>query len=452
MRAATVAGYLSTLVLCAAVPGLRLAEGGGVMRFDVNATGDPRDDAPVVQPWRRVPLDPEYGGAWVVAGDLDGDGAVEIVSARNVNAHDVHYTSAVVAHRLDGSVLWRWGNPKIGRKKLHHDLACQIYDWDGDGRNEVVLCTKGALVELDGATGKERRRLPLPKDATDCLVFANVSGGPRATDVLVKTRYTQIWAYSHEGKLLWTVRNPGGYRTAHQPRPIDLDGDGRDEVMAGYAMLNADGTVRWVYQSQKVNLRAGHLDCVRVLRRGKTPADWRLVVTCCGANAIAMLDGTGKPIWEVTGHHFESVDVGKICRDVPGPQLAVDIDHRPWGKGPLWVLDERGHRLGQIMTNYSRHHALIDWTGDGTEAVLVAEGRGLFDGHGRRIATFAMAHPGSPRDCEMLCMTGDMTGDGVPDVLLTTRQATAAYIYRNPSSKKPATPAPLGTEPNFTLY
>ena len=452
MRAATVAGYLSTLVLCAAVPGLRLAEGGGVMRFDVNATGDPRDDAPVVQPWRRVPLDPEYGGAWVVAGDLDGDGAVEIVSARNVNAHDVHYTSAVAAHRLDGSVLWRWGDPKIGRKKLHHDLACQIYDWDGDGRNEVVLCTKGALVELDGATGEERRRFPLPKDATDCLVFANLSGGPRATDVLVKTRYSQIWAYNHEGKLLWTVRNPGGYRTAHQPRPIDLDGDGRDEVMAGYAMLNADGTVRWVYQSQKVNLRAGHLDCVRVLRRGKTPADWRLVVTCCGANAIAMLDGTGKPIWEVTGHHFESVDVGKICRDVPGPQLAVDIDHRPWGKGPLWVLDERGHRLGQIMTNYSRHHALIDWTGDGTEAVLIAEGRGLFDGHGRRIATFAMGHPGTPSECEMLCMTGDMTGDGVPDVLLTTRQATAAYIYRNPSSKKPATPAPLGTEPNFTLY
>ena len=36
-------------------------------------------------------------------------------------------------------MLWRWGDPKIGQKKLHHDMACQIYDPDGDGKNEVVL-------------------------------------------------------------------------------------------------------------------------------------------------------------------------------------------------------------------------------------------------------------------------------------------------------------------------
>ena len=147
---------------------------------------------PQVKPWAKISLDPEYAGAWIVAGDLDGDGAVEIVSARNVDKNDVHFTSAVVAHRLDGSVLWRWGDPKIGREELHHDVACQIYDWDGDGHNEVVLCTDGFLAELDGATGKEKRRLPLPKDATDCLVFANLSGKSRATDVLVKTRYSQI--------------------------------------------------------------------------------------------------------------------------------------------------------------------------------------------------------------------------------------------------------------------
>jgi len=417
------------------------------MRFDVDATGSPTNASIVVQPWRRVPLDPAYSGQWVVAGDLDGDGTVEIVSARNVNAHDVHYTSAVVAHRLDGTVIWRWGNPKIGRKKLHHDVACQVYDWDGDGRAEVVLCTKGALVELDGVTGKERRRFPLPKDATDCLTFANLSGGPRATDVLVKTRYSQIWAYSREGKLLWTVKNPGGYRTAHQPRPIDLDDDGRDEVMAGYAMLNADGSTRWVYNSKKIALRRGHLDCMRVVRRGTTPADWRLVVTCCGANGMAMLDGTGKSLWEVAGHHYESVDVGKICPDVPGVQLAVDIDHLRTPKRPLWVFDEQGQRIGSIATRYSRNHDLIDWTGSGQQAILMTIARGLFDGTGRRIATFAMTKPDSPAHAAV----GDMTGNGVPDVLLTTRRSNAAYIYRNPNPTKPATPAPLGT-PSFTLY
>ena len=231
-------------------------------------------------------------------------------------------------------MLWRWGNPEIGRKQLHHDVACQIYDWDGDGRNEVVLCTEGSLVELDGATGREKRRLPLPKDATDCLVFANLSGRPRATDVLVKTRYTQIWAFNRDGKQLWTVENPGGYRTAHQPVPVDLDGDGRDEIMAGYAMLNADGSTRWVFKSQKVDQARGHCDCFRLVRAGKTPEEFRFVMTFCGANGIALLDGHGKPIWEVTGEHFESVDVGRICADLPGLQLAVDIDHRRLGRRP----------------------------------------------------------------------------------------------------------------------
>jgi hypothetical protein len=420
--------------------------------FPPRASGANDTNAPTIQPWRRITLDPEYSGAWVVAGDLDGDGAVEIVSARNADRNDVHFTSAVVAQRLDGSVLWRWGDPKIGRKKLHHDVACQVYDWDGDGKNEVVLCTEGFLVELDGATGREKRRLPLPKDATDCLVFANLSGNARATDVLVKTRYTQIWAYDRNWKQLWTMKNPGGYLTAHQPVPVDLDGDGRDEIIAGYAMLNANGSTRWIFKSQKVEQGRGHCDCFRLVRSGKTPAEFRFVMTLCGANCIAFLDGNGTPLWEVAGHHFESVDVGRICADAPGLQMAVDIDHRPWGEGPVWVFDEQGMVKTKINTDYARHHALLDWTGDGVDEIVVAQPRAIYDGQGRIVATLAMDAKDDADGEERLVLTGDFTGDSVPDVLLTTRAMTHVFIYKNERGKRPTPPAPLGTEINFTLY
>lgn len=446
---ATVFGFASA-VDAAAGTGTNLPQ---TFLFTTDHTGPPDPHAPVIQPWRRVVLDPEYAGAWVVLGDLDADGQVEIVSARNVDQNDVHYTSAAVAQRLDGSVLWRWGNPHIGRKKLHHDVACQIYDWDGDGRNEVVLATEGFLVELDGATGKETRRLPLPKNATDCLVFANLSGGPRATDFLVKTRYTQIWAFNRDGRQLWTVSQPGGYRTAHQPVPVDLDGDGRDEIMAGYAMLNADGSVRWQFQSQKADLPRGHCDCFRRLRAGHTPETSRYVMTLCGANAIAVMDGNGKLVWETAGHHFESVDVGKVRADVPGRQLVVDIDHRPKGEGPVWIFSEDGQPLGQIMSDYARHHALLDWTGDGVDEILVADARGLFDGHGRRVAILALDDAANAEAAaEMLALVGDLTGDGVPDIALTTRAMTAVCIYRNERGRRPNPPAALGTGTNFTLY
>ncbi|MBL7154044.1 MAG: hypothetical protein ISS79_10020 [Phycisphaerae bacterium] len=418
--------------------------------FDVKDLGEPDEGVPVIKPWRTVQLDGDYGGQWVVAGDLDGDGAVEIVSCENINNNDVHYTSTAVAQKLDGSVLWCWGNPRAGRKNWHHDVACQIHDWDGDGRNEVVLCTKGAVVELDGRTGKERRRIKIAEDASDCLVFCNLSGGESPTDILVKDRYHRIWAYDRHGKLLWSVTDPGGYRTAHQPRPMDLDGDGRDEIMAGYAMLNHDGAVRWVFKSKKVDQGRGHLDCARIYRKGATPEEFRIVLTCCGANNIAMIDGAGKTLWEVSGYHFESIDVGKILPDGRGPQIVVDIDHRPLGESPLWVLDRFGNLLGQIVSDYCRHHCLLDWTGDGVSEILVSHNGALYDHKGRRIGTFTTPGEEPSAKGETSMLIGDMTGDGVPDVMIAT--TNAVYIYKNTKGKKQPGPVRLGTEFNFTLY
>lgn len=421
--------------------------------FNTNDTGEVDSNIPLIQPYKIVPLDPDYGGQWVIAGDVDGDGAVEIVSSENYNKDDVHYTTTAVAQNLDGSVLWRWGNPDVGRKNWHHDVACQIHDWDGDGKNEVVLCTKGALVELEGATGRELRRIPIHEEATDCLMFCNLSGGARPTDVLVKDRYHRIWAYNRRGEMLWAVKDPGGFRTAHQPRPIDIDRDGRDEIMAGYALLNPDGSVRWVFQSKKVNQSKGHLDCVRVVRRGDSPEAFRIAITLCGANCIALIDGNGKVLWERTGQHFESIDVGRIIPNHPGPHICVDIDHQPYGNSPIWVLDEGGRPLGRVVTDYSRHHALLDWTGDGVEEILVAHKGGLYNYQGRRIGTFHTpdleVDSGQTR-YEKSLLIGDMTGDGIRDVIIVTPHTV--YIYENTHGQKPDTPTPLGTEFNMTLY
>lgn len=423
--------------------------------FDINDVGEPNDKVPRIEPWKVVYLEPEYGGQWIAAGDIDSDGGVEIVSAENVNQDDIHYTSTAVAQKLNGTVLWRWGNPAIGRKMWHHDVACQIYDWDGDRKHEVILCTKGYLVELDGSSGQERRRIAIDEKATDCLVFCNLSGGKHPSDVLVKTRYGQIWAYDYEGKLLWTVKEPAGYRTAHQPRPIDINGDGRDEIMAGYALLNADGSIRWVFQSEKVEQKRGHLDCCRVVREGKRPEDFRLALTCCGANSLAMVDGAGKILWEVSGYHFESVDVGKVIPNHPGVQLVVDIDHQPFGNSPLWVLDEQGKLLGRIVTADSRHHCLLDWTGDGIDEILVGHNGAIYNYQGKHIAFLAAPKAGEDeaegeKATERSILAGDMDGDRICDVLLVTTKAV--YIFRNEKGQRSKEPLQLGTEQNLTLY
>ena len=420
--------------------------------FSVRDVDRVKPEVPGIAPWKTVVLEPEYGGQWLVAGELDGDGAPEIVSAENFNEGDVHYTSAVAAQRLDGSVLWRWGDPNKGRKTWHHDVACQIHDWDGNGQAEVILCDEQAIVELDGKTGVEKRRIPIPKDSADCLVFCDLAGKGRPADVLVKNRYEQIWAYSQAGELLWTISMPGGYRTAHQPYPVDLNGDGRDEIIAGYAALNPDGVVRWVYASDTIDLRRGHLDCARILERGARTEDWHIAMTFCGANALVVADGNGKAVWEVTGHHFESIDIGVLSKELPGRQIAVDIDHQPEGDSPIWMLDRDGNKLGEVITPCSRHHKLVDWTGDGVCELVVALNRALYNAAGERLATLAVSQAAldPAAGAEFSVLTGDMDGDGIPDILLIT--PSTLFIYRNTSGIKPEDKAPLGTGLNVTLY
>lgn len=428
--------------------------------FDVRDPGYQDPASSPVQPWKRVPLDPEYSGAWTVTGDVDGDGQAEVVSARNVNTVDVHYTSTVVAQRLDGTVLWRWGNPASGRRGLHHDVACQIHDWDGDGRAEVIVCTEGFLVELEGATGRERRRVAIPAEATDCLVFADLAGRGRAAEVLVKTRYTQIWAMDYSGRQLWTIQKPAGYLTAHQPIPVDVDGDGRQEIMAGYALLNADGTVRWTLPDGGRFKGGGHLDCGRVLRRGGTAADTVLVLTCCGHNRLLAVDGNGGILWEIAGHHFESIDIGKVRADRPGVQLLVDVvpNAARGDQNELWLVGDDGTWLGRITADYTRFHTLVDLNGDGLDEIVLPHSRGRFDGSGRRLGTFAMesqpdlygGRPKAEGEIGNLVVRGDMTGNGVADVVLTT--PLAAYVFQSAPPATPRPRVPLGSGLNFTLY
>ena len=443
-----VLGYL-TLMLCLFVaPTLLQAAEKDIEPFLTDATGVPSGDAPLVRPWHTVTLDPEYSGQWVVLGDVDGDGEVEIVSARNHNKNDNHYTSAVVVQKLDGSVLWHWGDPKIGRRNLHHDVACQIHDLTGDGAKEVILAADEKLVVLAGKTGKLVRSFPVPKHASDCVVFADLSGKGRPTDILVKNRYQQIWAYTAEGKLLWTVSMPGGCRTAHQPYPVDLDGDGRDEILAGYAALNSDGSVRWIFEAEGGKKNGGHADCWRVVRLAEKPEDTRLVLTMCSGNALVLTDGEGRVVWRRTGHHYESVDVGEIRKDRPGLEMVVDIDHLPKPPKPLCLFDEEGTELGRINTDHTRQHTLVDWNGDGLMEIGSALSRGLFDGYGRRVATFAV----DEGEKAWLMMAVDLTGHGMRDVLIVPGDGSRVYLYQNPTAAPGPGGAPMGSGLNFTLY
>lgn len=412
-------------------------------------------DGPIVSPWKAFRPDTAYHGQWLVAGDLDGDGRAELVTARNDNQR----VTAALASRLDGAALWRWGEANAGSPMLSYDVPLQVYDLDGDGRAEVYLSVRGFLLVLDGRTGKELRRLPLPGglEVADCIAFANLRGRPRAQDILVKTRYDRIWAYTADWEPLWEWRPRNGAKTCHHPTLLDLDGDGRDEVMAGYTMLDHDGRELWTLSRDIVEPTKGHLDCAEVFATGRTPAEFRLAISCCGADRLAMIDGTGRLLWKETGRHFESIDAGRLRRDVPGRQIVVDIAHTPFGKASLSLFDDRGNRLGTYACDDSRHHRLIDWDGEGVEEILIAHARRLVDGRGMCVARFGPAAefaseagaPAANADPAPFAVVADLDGDERPEIVLHSQ--TKILIYRNDRAARVPS-LKLGTGVNFTLY
>ena len=420
--------------------------------FDIRADSMPDDDYPLIDPWRRFPVDPEYAGAWVVAGDLDGDGEAELVSAKNNPEGETNEVTSVIATKLDGTVLWRWGDPRAGVARLGYDVACQVHDWDGDGALEVVVITRDTIVEIDGATGREKRVITVPKDAADCLTFVDLTGSGAKSEVLIKNRYERIWALDRFGKELWTCRLPGGRKTAHQVFPVDVDGDGREELIAGFAMLNPDGSLRWRWDDAD-ELPDGigcHLDCARVFRRGRTLEEWRIVLSCCAAERLAMIDGLGKSVWILDNHHFESIDICRWVPDIPGPQIVVDIGHHSPAHAPLFVYDGDGILQGKLYVMDSRIHFPIDWEGNGFDYVVVAGEATMFDGGGRKVARFGM--PGVEPESELFCGRGDFAGGGVTDVVFAVDEGREIFIYRGENTVESAPGLPTLTGVNYTLY
>lgn len=396
---------------------------------------------PIV-PSIQFDLDPAYSGTILVAGDLNNDGRLDFISARN-NEQSI---TCLIAYNLEGKVLWTWGTPNVGQQIMTYDLPLQIYDINADGQNEVIFSIENWLIILNGQTGQEINRHPLPTalKVVDCITFGYFQGqqrGVQSPDIIIKSRYQQIWVFTADWKLLWSYESKRGWKTCHHPTLMDLDGDGKDEIFVGFEMLDHDGTILWsipsFYLKWKQLQGRGHLDSVRVLQSGSRMQDWRIALTYCSANFLAVLDGTGKILWNKKGLHFEALDVGHFSDKSPSPQLFVDIDHLPFGMGQCHFYDINGSLFTQISVDYARQHRCVDWNGDGLDEVVLASALAIVDGTGNRIASLHFHGPESQNhgykeseaNHELIYVSIlDISGSHKGDIVLHSKDSVCIYL------------------------
>ena len=395
-----------------------------------------RAENPQPRLWRKFAT-PKFGaGRSVRFGDLDGDGQIEMLLAQNiprVHGDGFDQISCLTAVNLEGKVLWQSGQPDPRNGLLTNDLPFQVHDIDGDGRNEVVVIKDFQLQIWDGATGKPKQSVWMPKmpadskprpyefENGDAIAFLNLSGDARRREILVKDRYHNFWIFNHELKPLWQ----GQGQTGHFPYPFDMDGDGRDEILIGYSLWDHTGRRLWSHDDQLKD----HADAVAMGNfSGEAHTEWRAYAS--GSDeGFMVFDARGQMLKQVRVGHAQSMSVGKYRAEMPGLQLMVSNFWK--NPGVVTVFDHDGNILAQDEPIHSASPLMpVNWRGDGQEFALlsgnVTEG-GMIDGQLRRVVMFP--DDGHPDLCAYAI---DVTGDERDEVILWDQERVWIYTQDRP--------------------
>nr|WP_281414057.1 rhamnogalacturonan lyase [Lederbergia ruris] len=280
-----------------------------------NGSGDPVTEEVGVwsEQYLSIPIDKPEGGVTpdgveytysandASVGDVNGDGNYEIIlkwdpSNSKDNSHSGHTGNVYIdAYTLEGERLWRIDLGRNIRAGAHYTQFL-VYDFDGDGKAEVVMKTADGTVDgvgnvigdpdadyrnsngyildgpeyltvFNGETGEAMETIdyyPPRGNVNDWgdnygnrvdrfLAGVAYLDGERPSFVMARGYYTRtvLAAYNwRDGKLTeeWVFDSdePGNEAYAgqgnHSLSVADVDGDGKDEIIYGAAVIDHDGT------------------------------------------------------------------------------------------------------------------------------------------------------------------------------------------------------------------
>ena len=422
--------------------------------------------------------------------DLDGDGRYEVVvkldavksgtdTGLGQDNSQPGYTPPVVlqAYTLDGKLLWSIDlgiNIRMGA----HYTQFQVYDYDGDGKAELIVKTApgtkdgtgaylstgsaaGAdntkdyrnssgyilsgpewLTLFDGATGKELNTVDyLPGRGT--VSAWGDSYGNRVDRFLAYTAWLdgvhpsavfQRGYYTRTALTAWDVSNKKLVKKWAYDRPLpsgdkgqgnhngtvaSVSGDGKDEIFLGSSAVASDGTLFWDNQW-------GHGDAMHLGAMDPDLGGKQIWAVKEDSMASVLCDAkTGKTLWSIPA----TSDVGR--------GMAADIDsvhkgYEVWSSATSGVYDIKGKK---ISSNLPSDNFRIYWDGDLYDEVLDGTKLDKWNGNGTtRLFTFYNYPAGdgvatNNGTKSTPCLVADIFGDWREEVVYRTARNDSLIIF-----------------------
>ena len=416
---------------------------------------------PKMKLWKKIDLKNFGTSRQIRFGHLTGTDEWYVVLAqmqKRVSRDAYGFISCLTAIDLEGNVLWQLGEPSDKTEelgKVSADMAFQVYDIDGDGSDEVIVGWDFEIRILDGRTGtiKKSAKTPFSDDDDADLIgvpyqtyaferinpdgirICNFRGKERPADILIKDRYCRIYALDEDLNVMWKFKSPTN--TGHCPLPIDIDGDGKDELLVGYKLLDSDGQMLWSYP-----ISEDHTDEI-VAGKWMPGEDEGHFACVSGTEGFFIGDFYGNIVARDMIGHAQRVSIANYCPEREGREIVVT---NYWGhQGVIFLYDCYGNQIWEMENEMNGNIlAPVNWDGDGTELILTnadAKKGGLLNGRGVRAVEFP--DDGHPVLC---CESLDLTGDERDELVVWDYHSM--YIYTQDDCPKEQTYHPV----QFPIY
>ncbi len=364
-------------------------------------------------------------------------GGFNCYPARLVSAdkRDLVLTSGVgktVAMDLDGKVLWE---APVFLDKVALGAP------DANGVSRIVGLSGQRLVMLDGRTGKQIAECPVPgpRFLYGPWRLGNLTGkGEVNYAVRLGDNTPDIIVYDENLKELFRRKVSIEIGHTFGLGFWDVDGDGREELLAGGSLLRGDGKSVW-----DCRVTETHLDQVVLGPLG--PQGEPTAIFLGVDEGVFFLDGfTGDKLACVDVGHSQGIAVGNFRPDIPGLEPLV-FDR--WGAfGVTSLFTGRGAPLKQWMLVPEEYYALqlpVSWRGDGGELIMVSrkfDRPTLYDGEGREIFQLPV-EPGYYFPYTHLFPL-DVTGDSREEILVTEKSGRITIFTQDAPPPKDMSLAP----------